>query len=712
MGISPLYKKYGAGADPGMALVESQRAVGEGFKEALAGVDKLLQQAEQGYIEKNTTNLQQYLKSNVQGAGLGADTPDLLDIKQKFGKLVNMETLDKTIQDTRDKMVNDALDDASGFAGQKFGKTEDIAEAGNAFKQRLLSLGMKEMDANKHVATWRQDNQYLAEDVKIRDNQLLENFKNSALSVFASHGGAESTGDVTKAMAEAQLPEKLRTRGILETRELFDKVAGLSEVDKGELATAHQRIDQQSQAEIGQIDLQIQQQKDLVKQMGGVPLGIVEAVRQKNAEMGGLPNAIKKDVENNTPWYRRWFDNVMPGKDLDEKLSQHLQSKVMDIVDSYGLDMDTAAAISLQAYNDFGGVMPQDPNALDARMAGYLDQEIKRKDALQKVMSLEAAGLSRKNALLDRGTQLKQELLSRAQLNNMQGGGGSITKDFENNFRSKLGGGAVATEQEKPTANKPAGSAASVGGYDISRYATDPNHETAVAAIYEKMPAFNSPDQIDFYIKETNPESPITGDMVLKAAQDKGVDPRMLMSIMQQDSSLGTAGKGARTNNPGNVGNDDTGKEVTFATVQEGVNAVADWLSKNKVQPTLTGDINKDREAVLARLKANAAGGDAAAGAPAKVQATPETSASPGRPQAAGVGNLFTGLFNDAATLNKKQKDNVTASFKERVNQAAAKIDSLPAADKKKYLAELDEGPSEFAKQVREALEKSKKAKS
>ncbi len=45
--------------------------------------------------------------------------------------------------------------------------------------------------------------------------------------------------------------------------------------------------------------------------------------------------------------------------------------------------------------------------------------------------------------------------------------------------------------------------------------------------------------------------------MVINAAQEHHVPPEYLLAMMINDSSLGTAGKGVRTKNPGNVGNDD-----------------------------------------------------------------------------------------------------------------------------------------------------------
>jgi len=126
-----------------------------------------------------------------------------------------------------------------------------------------------------------------------------------------------------------------------------------------------------------------------------------------------------------------------------------------------------------------------------------------------------------------------------------------------------------------------------VAGYDISSYATDPNHERSVAAIYQRTPEFKSPTDIDMVIRRVAPKSRITGSMIASAANSYGVDPKMVYAMMLQDSSLGTAGMGARNNNPGNIGQyDNLNRPVAgYRTLQDGVNAVAKWLSKKKVSP-------------------------------------------------------------------------------------------------------------------------------
>jgi hypothetical protein len=70
--------------------------------------------------------------------------------------------------------------------------------------------------------------------------------------------------------------------------------------------------------------------------------------------------------------------------------------------------------------------------------------------------------------------------------------------------------------------------------------------------------------------------------MIMKYASKFKVDPALLASIIQIDSSYGTDGKGVRTVNPGNVGNDDSGQLVIFPDWETGVKAAARFLSLPK----------------------------------------------------------------------------------------------------------------------------------
>jgi hypothetical protein len=126
------------------------------------------------------------------------------------------------------------------------------------------------------------------------------------------------------------------------------------------------------------------------------------------------------------------------------------------------------------------------------------------------------------------------------------------------------------------------GSVSVLDEYDITRYATDPNHERKIMNILSKMGVMDTVEKIDDYIKRRYFSSPVTGEMIMSAAHAYDVDARLMMAIMQQDSSFGTAGLAVRTRNPGNVGNDDDGNIRTYDSWQEGVTAVAEWLNRHR----------------------------------------------------------------------------------------------------------------------------------
>ena len=137
------------------------------------------------------------------------------------------------------------------------------------------------------------------------------------------------------------------------------------------------------------------------------------------------------------------------------------------------------------------------------------------------------------------------------------------------------------------------GSVAVLGEYDITPYATDPLHEEKVMNILSKMGLMDTAEQIDKYIKRKYAGSPVTGEMVMSAAEAYDVDARLMMAIMEQDSRFGTAGKAIRTLNPGNVGNDDAGNLRTYDSWQEGVTAVAEWLNRHRTSK-ITSEIPEE----------------------------------------------------------------------------------------------------------------------
>jgi hypothetical protein len=131
-----------------------------------------------------------------------------------------------------------------------------------------------------------------------------------------------------------------------------------------------------------------------------------------------------------------------------------------------------------------------------------------------------------------------------------------------------------------------------VAGYNISKYATDPQHEVNVASVYNNN-LFNNKNELQNIISDKFPKSKITADIIYNTANKYRVDPKMVYSMMVADSSLGTVGLGATNFNPGNIAQyDNLGSNPTkgYKNWQEGVDAVGDWLSKNKAKSIYNGE--------------------------------------------------------------------------------------------------------------------------
>lgn len=133
-----------------------------------------------------------------------------------------------------------------------------------------------------------------------------------------------------------------------------------------------------------------------------------------------------------------------------------------------------------------------------------------------------------------------------------------------------------------------------IAGIDISKWATASNHEKVVQDTYNKISSLlnnikNNDHLLELSINniiQNNPVvkkmggSPITAKMILRSAQKHNVDPAIIMAIAHVDSHYGTVGKGAKTKNPGNWGNDDAGNTKSFNTWEEGLDIIPWQLNR------------------------------------------------------------------------------------------------------------------------------------
>lgn len=125
-----------------------------------------------------------------------------------------------------------------------------------------------------------------------------------------------------------------------------------------------------------------------------------------------------------------------------------------------------------------------------------------------------------------------------------------------------------------------------LNGYNIAKYdAGEPAQAALVQSVYNNNLLQSIPttsDGMNEYISKYFPDSAISGSMVKSAADKYNVDPKLIMAFMQAESAFGTKGLGATTNNPGNIGNITGSTSQKYNTWQDGVNAIADWLNKNR----------------------------------------------------------------------------------------------------------------------------------
>lgn len=115
----------------------------------------------------------------------------------------------------------------------------------------------------------------------------------------------------------------------------------------------------------------------------------------------------------------------------------------------------------------------------------------------------------------------------------------------------------------------------------MGAYATDPNYVKEITGLYGTISGLGvtqSPDTLQGYINNNAKGSPVTGQMIMNAAQTYSIDPALLTTVLLHESDFGTAGAAVKTMNPGNIGNTGTSTRA-YGSWQAGVMATAKNLS-------------------------------------------------------------------------------------------------------------------------------------
>ncbi|RLB94501.1 MAG: hypothetical protein DRH26_01055 [Deltaproteobacteria bacterium] len=596
MAIQPLYKKYGVNADPGMALVAGQQAVGNSFKDALNSVGDLLKTQEQKYVDENTLNMQAYLKENIKAGGLGADPTDQTAIKQRFGNLINMDQINSTVSEERKLLETEAMNSAGKVGSQVLADTGDQVKARQAFTQAITDLGGSEKFKNASTEAWSNMKETIFTDIQTEKVQRQNTSLNDIQMSLAENGAGDANAKIELALQNEDPKDRAALRQ--NWRGAVENMAG---VTKEQSARNLSYLDQQNKMdaikgqELGEVTERLSSERAAL-QKNYIPEA---AQNQLAANTKGFGQSMLTAVDEELGWFnsgdvanikamrKKLTDDGVPDPEA-ELIMTHVFGLVYDGGSWHGNNLSPDDITQAEVETDRLSKIYKNKSSLDSQITDAANAESR----------------FRLQSQLDLATL--QSNLTKASRNKNVMHDPSGSAGVWNKRLAKLQGNIPPQNGE--TNVNTSTNANHVGGYDIEVYATDPDHENKVRAIYDDLPTMDTSENVNSYIKSTSADSPITGDMVMSTAEKYDVDPKMLISMMKQDSSLGTAGKGVRTLNPGNVGNDDAGKEVTFNSWDEGVDAVGEWLSKHKVAPQKKENdpnVAAIRDATLKRMENN-----------------------------------------------------------------------------------------------------------
>lgn len=222
-----LYNKYQAhGGGPG-PLQPSQTATAESLKDVLGGVKDLMNLQHNRNVEKNTLDMQTYLKDRVAQGGLGAEPIDMLSIKKKYGNNIRMADLSTTVDQAKGVLTKDALDRASTAGDDVLSNTNDQMAATDKFAQTLKDSKMPSTDITKFTSNWALANENAFTRAETMANRQVSSMN---LEVHERVAGGETIQESVYKVAQG-LPEYKRNKFIIDsTKELQDS-ANFSEED-------------------------------------------------------------------------------------------------------------------------------------------------------------------------------------------------------------------------------------------------------------------------------------------------------------------------------------------------------------------------------------------------------------------------------------------------------------------------------------------------
>lgn len=116
-------------------------------------------------------------------------------------------------------------------------------------------------------------------------------------------------------------------------------------------------------------------------------------------------------------------------------------------------------------------------------------------------------------------------------------------------------------------------------------YATANAWGPLVQKCLSDMGDIESPQELDAYLHHVAPRTPLTGNMFFAAARKYGIPVELTVAVAQAESSFcggDQSGLTCRTQNVGNYGNMDDGSSKTFATWEDGIDAMAGKIARSR----------------------------------------------------------------------------------------------------------------------------------
>jgi len=155
--------------NPGQTLIRGQQAENNAMTGILDGIGDLMKTAEDKYRQENTLNLQEHFKKRLMQDGLGAAPIDEVEIKRRFGNMVNMEEVNSAFNDQQNVMKQEAIDNATTGANDLLTESNDPLASRKEFEKRMRASGATESMVTDAVQDFSDKNA-----TRFKDAETLE----------------------------------------------------------------------------------------------------------------------------------------------------------------------------------------------------------------------------------------------------------------------------------------------------------------------------------------------------------------------------------------------------------------------------------------------------------------------------------------------------------------------------------------------------------